>query len=296
MATPAEWQQEPTQDEAPPRDAKPSEAEDCGEKLVGAPTKPTNSTGAPPVEDGGGSEDEFGGFGDDLDDFEAEFGDFDEAPTIVAVSKVEQSGPSIDTVLNCTSALFAAAKDSEGCSETIRKCLAQVIDDCDQLPGVSAVPELHSASLTSRELESCIEGCIEGCIESCIESSVTALSPPTASELEPRLLQNVLVVALSTKLSDDLRMRLLTPSSELSAEEAQLLDEAPPTVALYDIDKVRQIVSGSEQLAPAQLKRALSSINALIADQEQEVARRKDAVLAYNQVIQTLVAQASKLH
>ncbi|KAJ2476963.1 hypothetical protein IWW47_006261, partial [Coemansia sp. RSA 2052] len=154
MATPAEWQQEPTQDEAPPKDSKPSEVEDCGEELVGTPIEPTKSTGAPPVEDGDGSEDEFGGFGDDLDDFEAEFGDFDEAPAIVAVSKVEQSGPSIDTVLNCTSALFAATKDSEGCSETIGKCLAQVIGDCDQLSVVSAVPKLHSASLTSRKLES----------------------------------------------------------------------------------------------------------------------------------------------
>ncbi|KAJ2385148.1 hypothetical protein H4S02_004480, partial [Coemansia sp. RSA 2611] len=72
--------------------------------------------------------------------------------------------------------------------------------------------------------------------------------------------------------------------------------EVPATAALYDIDTVRQIASGTEQATKAQLNRALCSLNALLADKEQEVARRKDAVLAYNQVIQTLVAQASKLH
>ncbi|KAJ2005621.1 hypothetical protein GGI04_002173 [Coemansia thaxteri] len=72
--------------------------------------------------------------------------------------------------------------------------------------------------------------------------------------------------------------------------------EAPPEIAMLDIDKVRQIAGDSEETAPALLSQALHTVNALIADKEREVAKRRDAVLAYNQVIQTLVAQAAKLH
>ncbi|KAJ2161216.1 hypothetical protein GGF46_001644 [Coemansia sp. RSA 552] len=46
----------------------------------------------------------------------------------------------------------------------------------------------------------------------------------------------------------------------------------------------------------SRLHHALESLRLLVAAKEQEAAKRRDSVLAYNQVIQTLVAQASKLH
>ncbi|KAJ2419725.1 hypothetical protein GGF41_004525, partial [Coemansia sp. RSA 2531] len=232
--------------------------------------------------------DDFGGFGDE---FEADFDDFDEAPftvttpaIVTASEEEEQSRPSIDTVLARTSLLFVEPENYESCAETIHQCLTQIFDDHDMLPTVPEVPDQSSALLTPGELKSCLE------------TSVSTSKALAALELEPRLLQNVLLVGLSTTLPDDVRMRLLTPLSELSTEEAQILGEVPPTAALYDIEQVRLISNSSEPNTPAQLSRVLCSLNALIADKEQEVARRKDAVLAYNQVIQTLVAQASKLH
>ncbi|KAJ2745090.1 hypothetical protein GGI20_002423 [Coemansia sp. BCRC 34301] len=273
MATAADWQQEPTQDKA-------YEAEGCDEESFDTLTEPTSSTGAQHAEDENGSTDEFGGFGDEVDDFV----DFVEAPAIASAGKVVHGGLSIDTVLAHTSALFGPAKDHSACVGTIQKCLAQVFDDCDLSSVTPTVSERHPALLTRCKLESCIE------------SLATLSNTSAAPEPEPRLLQNMLVVALSTNLSDDVRMRLLTPSSELFVEEVRTLDNKLPAIALYDIDKVRQIASGSGQPTLSQLSRALGSLNNLITDKEQEVARRKDTVLAYNQVVQTLVAQASKLH
>ncbi|KAJ2873279.1 hypothetical protein GGH93_003347 [Coemansia aciculifera] len=287
----AEWQQDSGQQqqlESPTRDK--TLPEECDEELFDVLPEPTNSTDIQQAGDGGGAEDDFGGFGDE---FEANFDDFDEAPFTASAPAIvttkeeeeeEKSRPSIDTVLARTSLLFVATEDYKSCAETIHQCLTQIFDDHGPLPAVPEASDQRSALLMPSELESCLE------------NSVSTSKLLTSLEPEPRLLQNVLVVALSTTLSDDVRMRLLTPSSELSTEEAQLLAEVPPTVALYDIDQVRQISNSSEQTTPSQLSRALCSLNTLIANKEQEVTRRKDAVLAYNQVIQTLVAQASKLH
>ncbi|KAJ2062781.1 hypothetical protein GGI17_002169 [Coemansia sp. S146] len=286
----AEWQQDSDQQqqlESPTRDKFLPEEYD--EELFDVLPEPANSTDIQQAGNGGGAEDDFGGFGDE---FEADFDDFDEAPFTAAAPAIvttkeeeeEKSRPSIDTVLARTSMLFVATEDYESCAETIHQCLTQIFDDHGPLPAVPEASDQNSVLLMPSELESCLE------------NSVSTSKALTSLEPEPRLLQNVLMVALSTSLSDDVRMRLLTPSSELSTEEAQLLAEVPPTAALYDIGQVRQISNSSEQTTPTQLSRALCSLNTLIADKEQEVARRKDAVLAYNQVIQTLVAQASKLH
>ncbi|KAJ2464361.1 hypothetical protein GGI03_003278 [Coemansia sp. RSA 2337] len=281
----AEWQQKQQQESPTPDKSLP---EECDEEPFDVSFESADGTDMQQAEDGGGPEDDFGGFGDE---FEADFDDFDEAPFTVATPAIvtaseeeEQSRPSIDTVLARTSLLFVAPEDYESCAETIHQCLTQIFDDHDMLPTVPEVPDQSSALFTPGELKSCLD------------TSVSTSKALATLELEPRLIQNVLLVGLSTTLPDDVRMRLLTPLSELSTEKAQILGEVPPTAALYDIEQVRQISNSSEPNTPAQLSRVLCSLNALIADKEQEVARRKDAVLAYNQVIQTLVAQASKLH
>ncbi|KAJ2700063.1 hypothetical protein H4218_002233 [Coemansia sp. IMI 209128] len=253
------------------------------------PSEPTTFTNFQEVDGEDGAEDDFGGFGDE---FETGFDDFDEAPftppalapVIAATNKVEQRKHSVDTVLASTSLLFSAAGDHDSRTETIQQCLAQIFDDQARLPALRDDSGQTFCLLSPGELESCLG------------SLTSTASTLTSIEPGPRLLQNTLAVALSTSLSDEVRVRLLTPLSKLSLENTQLSDEVPATAALYDIDTVRQIASGTEQATKAQLNRALCSLNALLADKEQEVARRKDAVLAYNQVIQTLVAQASKLH
>ncbi|KAJ2881672.1 hypothetical protein IWW38_005765, partial [Coemansia aciculifera] len=173
------------------------------------------------AEDGTGTEDEFGGFGDDFDDSEADFGDFAEAPAIAAVDKEGQRVTSIESVLAHTSSLFAATKDHEDCAETMRNCLARALHNCEELlASTSAVPDVHSALLASCKMDKCIE------------SLVATPNPPPVAELEPRLLQNVLAIALSsTKLSDDLRVRLLTPLAELSVKEVRHEDEVTTAVA-----------------------------------------------------------------
>ncbi|KAJ2490614.1 hypothetical protein IWW37_002988 [Coemansia sp. RSA 2050] len=264
-------------------------SEELSEEPFAVPAEPTTLASIQQVEDGDGAEDDFGGFGDE---FETGFDDFDEAsftppvlaPVRAATNKLEQHRPSVDTVLASTSLLFAAAEDCGSYVEAIQQCLAQIFDGQDRLTAVPDDSSQISGLLSPGELESCLKK---------LTSTSTALA---SLEPGPRLLQNMLVVALSATLSDEVRARLLTPLSKLSIEEAQLLDEAPSTAAFYDIDTVRQIASGTEQATTAQLSQALCSLNALLADKEQEIARRKDAVLAYNQVIQTLVAQASKLH
>ncbi|KAJ1910045.1 hypothetical protein GGI09_002968 [Coemansia sp. S100] len=289
----AEWQQDSDQRQQKQQQESPtldkSLPEECDEEPFDVSFEPADSTDMQQAEDGDGAEDDFCGFGDE---FEADFDDFDEAPFTVATPAIvtaseeeeEQSRPSIDTVLARTSLLFVAPEVYESGAETIHQCLTQIFNNHDTLPTVPEVPDQSSALLTPGELKSCLD------------TSVSTSKALATLELEPRLIQNVLLVGLSTTLPDDVRMRLLTPLSELSTEEAQILGEVPPTAALYDIEQVRLISNSSEPNTPAQLSRVLCSLNALIADKEQEVARRKDAVLAYNQVIQTLVAQASKLH
>ncbi|KAJ2007969.1 hypothetical protein H4R26_000477 [Coemansia thaxteri] len=242
---------------------------------------------------GGFEDDDFGGFGEEADEFGAEadeFGDFGSAspevnaiPTIAADSSKPRGPPSIEAVLAQTSTLFGADRNPEDNTAALSECLAQIFGSPTQSLSPLVGPGECSAVLAPSELECCITR-----LASTSDTCLTV-------KAEPRLLQNILVVALAAKLPDSTRTRLLTPLSELSIGKAQPA-EAPPEIAMLDIDKVRQIAGDSEETAPALLSQALHTVNALIADKEREVAKRRDAVLAYNQVIQTLVAQAAKLH
>ncbi|KAI8320410.1 hypothetical protein GQ54DRAFT_312686 [Martensiomyces pterosporus] len=119
---------------------------------------------------------------------------------------------------------------------------------------------------------------------------------------EPRLLRNLLLIALSARLPDECWEHLLTPLSELRIEAIHS-DEMAAEAAPLSIDEVRRIAaqlpdtgSGAADQQIAVLERALRSIDLLVSAKEKEVAKRRDEIDTYNQVIQTLVAQASKLH
>ncbi|KAJ2551759.1 hypothetical protein EV175_003571, partial [Coemansia sp. RSA 1933] len=75
---------------------------------------------------------------------------------------------------------------------------------------------------------------------------------------------------------------------------------------LFSIDEVRSIVAAQEPSFDLlntdtpdtldTLRHALLSIDSLIAAKEQELAKKKEDIVTYNQVIQKLIAQASRLH
>ncbi|KAJ2712151.1 hypothetical protein H4R19_002903 [Coemansia spiralis] len=123
-------------------------------------------------------------------------------------------------------------------------------------------------------------------------------SSDAPASAEPRLLRNLILVALSGDLAATDKAHLLTPSAELARQTAEAEASAQQESAPLTIDQIRLAAAQDEPGADqaAMLRRALASIELLTAAKKQEVVKRKDAIDVYNQVIQALVVQASKLH
>ncbi|KAI9505245.1 hypothetical protein BX070DRAFT_221768 [Coemansia spiralis] len=257
------------------------------------------------VENEDGWDDDFGGFGDETNYDEEEFGDFSESKiTELQASPVKTStidnnankqgfenNLKVDSILSQTAALLDASINNSARNEVVEKCIAQILDD---------IPESsHTVEPQDRTSENPLLD------PSAADSFVSdVMQTVDHASIEPRLLRNLLFVAVSG-ISDPRKIcELLTPLSELQLpykETNPMAQDAPP----LSIEEIQAIISvqESQSLLDSQatdlestLEHALQSIDVLIAAKEQELAKKKDAIDAYNQVIQTLVAQATKLH
>ncbi|KAJ2805880.1 hypothetical protein H4R20_001918 [Coemansia guatemalensis] len=229
-------------------------------------------------------EDDFGDFGDfnELDNFS----NASETHTPVDTAAPTQSHPSIESALARAGALFSQSADAGIQAEALEDCLTHVFGA--RSTGIEgpaqALPQVDL--LSSCQIESYIAKIAAG---------------PALEETEPRLLRNMLVVAMSADLSDEYRELLLTPLSQLQSK-TNGSGKGSAATSLLALDEIRQIATQGVDLMEndacqiERLQHALDSITQLTEIKEQEIAKQKDAISAYNQVIQTLVAQASKLH
>ncbi|PIA19692.1 hypothetical protein COEREDRAFT_5506 [Coemansia reversa NRRL 1564] len=229
-------------------------------------------------------EDDFGDFGDfELDDFS----NTSELHTPLTTIMPTQNHPSIESVLTRGGALFGQSAEDGIQTEALEDCLAHVFGSPSNF-----IEEKTTESLPQVDLLSKCQ----------IESYISKISRgPALEETEPRLLRNMLVVAMRTDLSDEYKELLLTPLSQLESR-INVLGKISPTNSLLALDEIRQISTleldfmESDTRQIEQLQHALDSITQLIETKEQEITKQNDSISAYNQVIQTLVAQASKLH
>ncbi|KAJ1734290.1 hypothetical protein LPJ72_002427 [Coemansia sp. Benny D160-2] len=153
-------------------------------------------------------------------------------------------------------------------------------------------------------------------------AAVLRRNTSTHGEMEPRLLRNLLLVSVASESLDSRDIRyLLTPLSkiitDLEAHKKKKHSKKLPLLTMEEIQAIalsqEQQPSLSEDLVESNsqangvdgddddnvlgaLKHALVSIDALIVAKTQEIDKKRDDIVAYNQVIQKLIAQASKLH
>ncbi|KAJ1730582.1 hypothetical protein LPJ61_002937 [Coemansia biformis] len=242
--------------------------------------------------DGFGSFDECAS-GSAADDDFGDFGDFDSAadhitpasaPAFVPAAALAQEQATAESTLAQLELLLAAlpGRDSDRLA-ALSGCLEHVFGTASTSPQKSVPSAQPDWLLPPRAVE-----------------GIVADQRGSGAELagaEPRLLRNLILVALSGDLSAADKALLLTPSSELKRLTAEAETKAQDSAPL-SIDQIRHAAAqdGSSPEQMAMLRRALSSIDRLTAAKRQEVAKRRDAIDAYNQVIQALVAQASKLH
>ncbi|KAJ1641879.1 hypothetical protein J3B02_001314 [Coemansia erecta] len=275
--------------------------------------------------------DDFGGFGEPNadstgDDF-GDFGDFNDFEPISAQVVAETSKPFtsddtedtkslsetvskpkksvdieasvIDALLTKTTPLFdpLEASSIDDKVALLSQCLAQSFD-------MITVPSFNST--TAADPDSDPFGYIDDSHDptSSISSLLNNAQIPFPEE--PRLLWNLIFSIVADKIPESIRTLLLTPQSELDAasgiaQENQYRDSDVPEepAALLCIDRIRQLAAqdaASSSSSTDMLFLAIRSLDSLISAKEQEIAKRKDAIDAYNQVIQTLVVQATKLH
>ncbi|KAJ1842141.1 hypothetical protein LPJ70_003943 [Coemansia sp. RSA 2708] len=234
-------------------------------------------------------DDEFGGFGEefrgsDVDDDFGDFNDFGEPETPVKEPTPERAP--VESVLTASRALFRPSADRAEQLTVLKQCTDMAFGtDCEQPEAPR--PQLPVALLSPSKVSNTV--------------SSLAATRDLAVAAEPRLVRNLLLLAAVSPHTPEARQReLLTPLSELSLADNSGDHVAKDATAL-DIGEIRRLAAQSADLLDsaagrASLGHALESIRFLVAAKEQEVAKRKDAVDAYNHVIQTLVAQATKLH
>ncbi|KAJ1900337.1 hypothetical protein LPJ66_001539 [Kickxella alabastrina] len=246
--------------------------------------------------------DDFGGFGDNDNNSAADFddfGDFNEfgisdAPellTVLVVNKhIEESVPvsDVDRVLAKAKSLIDSSTDSyDNRAAILDECLDQALGSTQQqLHGEHIESNAHSNIGGAEEAEDMLERLI---------GSGLPLNVINIPASEPRLLRNLVLIAAATKLPEELHSQLLMPVAQTESATNQTRKQAPAAIPMLDIDRIRQLELQSTS-SEESLRHALKSINALISAKEKEIAKRKDSIEAYNQVIQTLVAQATKLH
>ncbi|KAJ1813224.1 hypothetical protein LPJ56_005237, partial [Coemansia sp. RSA 2599] len=262
--------------------------------------------------------DDFGGFGETNseatgDDF-GDFGDFDDfepmpAQTTRSSGTASESRPpppqsvampaaeakpetsNLDALLTKAAPLFDRSDVSiDDKAALLSQCLSQSLLDIGGPTTNGSADDLDPPShVDSPDLAT---------VSSSLLSSTRGSFPD-----EPRLLWNLVFSAITDKIPESTLSLLLTPRSELEAAsgiamQAQHADDdaAAEEPALLSIDRIRQLAAQDVLDNADLLALALRSLDALISAREQEVVKRKDAIDAYNQVIQTLVVQATKLH
>ncbi|KAJ1667165.1 hypothetical protein IW140_001581 [Coemansia sp. RSA 1813] len=272
---------------------------------------------------GNGSEhdDEFGMFGDenyDNEDF-GDFGDFNELAskqTNEPVAVAEANGvdtiykkqlgtdpetPSlVDSTLEQASALLDDSMPGRPWNETLEKCIRDVF----KVPNTDSEIDEEQARLRDMRLDNDLFSS-----DSTNDFITDVLRRRTdCAETEPRLLRNLLLVSVASGNFDSQDIRyLLTPLCQIKALETQKMEQEKET-PLFSIEEIQSIATDQEPSldlidgASLQtdtidtLRHALLSIDTLITAKEQELTKKKDDIVTYNQVIQKLIAQASKLH
>ncbi|KAJ2719798.1 hypothetical protein GGI07_004993 [Coemansia sp. Benny D115] len=255
------------------------------------------------------AEDDFGSFGEDGDqDSFADFGDFGEFNDFESSTDTQQpdSPPAIATE-NSSKTIIDEPKVLSGVEQVLHSArplidskfglkgenVAAVLDQCLEQALGNSVHQLV-VDLDTKPIAPTLQA------DSKLERIISDVLSETANQNaqpEPRLLRNLILSAAATNMPELFANQLLVPLSELRVSEESNADDGDSADhgALLDIDQLRQLAaqdSGNVQL----LKRALESVDLLIAAREQEISKQRDSIVAYNQVIQTLVAQASKLH
>lgn len=216
--------------------------------------------------------------GDDED-----FGAFDEQ-TFDADFDLDDQPLSIDSVLSMASPLFSknqhTKEDYENRVELIKGCMAKIFGNHDT--EVSTPSSYEPLSLmTPRQIHDAIGPVAK------IDNEV--------SKTDRQLLRKIVLASALCDPKQPTDKLLGLPNSQTTNEgtttaAATTTEDTCP----LPLDKVRQIVSIKDS-TDQQLKHALYSIDTMISAKQEEVAKRKDAIDAYNQVIQTLVDQASKI-
>ncbi|KAJ2482924.1 hypothetical protein IWW56_000766 [Coemansia sp. RSA 2131] len=217
----------------------------------------------------GASDDDFGDFGD--------FDDFGSAPEPVPAEPAPP--PPLESVLLLFETLFETPPNRSKQIAALEKGVDLGFGANDKLSKQTQEPFALLPSTT-------------------VDTTVSHMLDSTgAAVVEPRLVKNMLLIAASSDLSEPHQTKLLTPLSEQSLNGRDIAIDSEH----LDISEIRRLSACSaDSLATDDgqelLRRGLKSLDMMVALREQDVVKRRDAIDAYNQVIQTLVAQATRLH
>ncbi|KAJ1871158.1 hypothetical protein LPJ55_004091 [Coemansia sp. RSA 990] len=222
---------------------------------------------------------ESGSFDNEADDF-GDFNDFDdfEAPETPALSDTPTIPP-LENLLSLSDAYFQNPGDRHKHQETTLECVNMAFDIAE--PDTDLPETLPKPTLLNGDIQAAVTRL--GCASD---------GPPAA---ESRLLSNLLLVAASN-LRQDCYSALLQPLSKLKVNSSTTALEAK-----LSISEIRRLAACSvdeldNEAGQRSLRQALASIELLVSEKQQLVDKQRDEVDAYNQVIQRLVAQATKLH
>ncbi|KAJ2502877.1 hypothetical protein GGH96_000747 [Coemansia sp. RSA 1972] len=240
-----------------------------------------SESNAEPVDDMDDFGDEFQGAGASDDDF-GEFGEFDDFGSAPEPVPIEPTPPRpLESVLSLFEALFETPNDRTEHIAALEKGVELGFGARCELSKETHEPYPLLPSTT-------------------VDTTVSRmLDDAEATDVEPRLVKNLLLIAASSDLSELHQTKLLTPLSEQSlSNNGRDIATDSEHIDISEIRRLAACSTGSLATNAGQelLRRALKSLDTMVALREQDVVKRRDAIDAYNQVIQTLVAQATRLH
>ncbi|KAJ2290761.1 hypothetical protein IW141_003071 [Coemansia sp. RSA 355] len=264
-----------------PKSASNASEPDLPDSLSDTEFDEKSESNAEPVDDMDDFGDEFQGAGASDDDF-GDFGDFDDFGSAPEPAPTEPTPPQpLETALSLFEALFETPNDRTKQIAALEKGVELGFGtNCE----ISKETQEPYPLLPSSTVDTTVSRMLDG---------------TGAAGVEPRLVKNMLLIAASGDLSELHQTKLLTPLSELSLSNNG--HDIATDSKHIDISEIRRLAACSaDSLATVagqeSLRRALKSLDTMIALREQDVVKRRDAIDAYNQVIQTLVAQATRLH
>ncbi|KAJ2456157.1 hypothetical protein EV183_000083 [Coemansia sp. RSA 2336] len=219
---------------------------------------------------------EFGSFNNDVDEF-GDFNDFDDFEAPETPADTPTISP-LEALLSLSDAYFQNPGDRHKHQQTTLECLNMAFDTAKDIQPPASIPE---TALLNDDIHAAV-----------MRLDCTSDGP---LEVEPRLLSNLLLVAASN-VQQDCYSELLQPLSNLKVNSSAAALEDQPSIA-----EIRRLAACSvdeldNESGRKSLRQALASIELLASEKQQLVDKQRDEVDAYNQVIQRLVAQATKLH